>query len=74
MLGTIVQAITAFEFDNSSKTWLAEKLSMLTQAATTEPFQCTEEVKQTIKEMAKKALNSKRRLINPDDFMVVAGL
>ena len=47
-MGTIAQAITSFEFDNSNKTWLAEKLSVLTQAATAEPFQCTEEVKQTI--------------------------
>ena len=72
LLGTIVQAITAFGFDNSNKTWLAEKLaeklSVLTQAATAEPFQYTEEVKQTIKEMAKQVLNSKRRLISPDDL------
>ena len=69
LLGTIVQAIATFEIDNSNKTWLAEKLSALTQAATAEPFQCTEEVKQTIKEMAKKVLNSKRRLINLDDLL-----
>ena len=69
LLGTIVQATTAFEFDNSNKTWLAEKLSILTQASTAEPFQCTAEVKQTIREMATKVVNSKRRLINPDDLI-----
>ena len=69
LLGTIVQATTAFEFDNSNKTWLAEKLSILTQASTAEPFQCTAEVKQTIREMASKVVNSKRRLINPDDLI-----
>ena len=69
LLGTIVQTITAFEFDNSNKTWFAEKLSVLTQAATAELFQCTEEVNQIIKEMARKVLNSKRRLINPDDLL-----
>ena len=66
LLGTIVQATTAFEFDNNNKVWLAEKLPVLTQASTAEPFQCTSEVKQTIREMATKVLNSKRRLINPD--------
>ena len=66
LLGTIVHAITAFEFDNSNKTRFAERQSVLTQAATAEPFRCTKEVKQTIKEMAKKLLNSKRWRINPD--------
>ena len=69
LLGTIVQATTAFGFDNKHKAWLAEKLPVLTQASTAEPFQCTEEVKQTIKEMATKVLNSKRKLINPDDMI-----
>ena len=69
LLGTIVQATTAFEFDNQHKTWLAEKLSVLTQASTTKPFQCTEEMKMTIREMVPKVLNMKRRLVNPDDLL-----
>ena len=71
LLGTIVQATTAFEFDNSNKTCLAEKLSVLTQASTAEPFQSTAEVNQTIREMATKVhvVNSKRRMINPDDLI-----
>ena len=69
LLGTTVHATTAFEFNNNNKTWLAEKLSRLTQASTAEPFQCTAEVKQTIREMATRVVNSKRRLINLDDLI-----
>ena len=69
LLGTIVQATTTFEFDNSNKTWLAEKLLILTQASTAEPFQCTAKVKQIIREIATRVVNSKRRLINSDDLI-----
>jgi hypothetical protein len=69
ILGTVQQAITAFEFKTCEQTWLADRLAILTQASTTEPYRCTDEVQRTLTELADRIKNQKRKLINPDELL-----
>ena len=59
ILGTVQQAMAAFEFKTCEQTWLADRLAILTQASTTEPHRCTDEVQRTLTKLADRIKNKK---------------